>query len=257
MSMNKDTGLVQAVYFPVLHRSLVRGALPGGVRFLEPGLAKVVPEGCFQPQGLPLPPVQAKRFLEESIRFGEQFKEPEEMRYFGVVPIDDFYSRTSMAIRSRLTTAEVPEVPLDLLNAQKTLLLRWFLEERQMEMESLEADIDRSMGSLDEILGLEAEDGEVPPRAQTATADQDLEGFEVERVLLEAILQVLPDGMALFTSDTALLDRLRAQGISFEQDAEDATMLKASVTGRDLVGQRSGAVKTWQGKTYTLLTQRN
>jgi hypothetical protein len=250
MSVNMD----KAVYFPAMHRSLVRREVPGWVRFLEPGLEKVVSEGNFQPTGLPLPPAQARSFLGESIRFGEQFKKPEEMRFFGVVPFEDFYSQTSMAIRSRLANVEAPEDPShDLLRAQKTLLLQWFYEERQMEMHSLEKDIDHSMNSVESILGIDAEHEDLLEIAEGDSAEECPEIIEAGTALIEAFLTVVPDDVPLFTLDSGLLERLRDMGALFAQDATD-TLLRAKITGAVLVGGRIGKEKPWHGKIYSILT---
>jgi hypothetical protein len=255
MSVNNGKGREPAVYIPYLHRNMVSRAVPGWVRFLEPGLEKVVPEENFQPLGLPFPPAQARRFLEESIRFGEQFRNPEEMRYFGVVPMEDFYSQTSMAIRSRLTAVEAPEGPSpDLLRAQKTLLLQWFFEERQMEMHSLEKDIGRSMDNVEGILGIDDENEKSFVGSEENALEGALESTIADAPLLEAFLTVIPEEMPLFTVDSALLERLRDMGVSFEKDETDKGLLMARITGATLVGGRSGMKTPWHTKTYSILT---
>jgi hypothetical protein len=255
MSVNNGMGRKQAVYIPYLHRNMVSRAVPGWVRFLEPGLEKVVPEGRFQPPGLPFPPAQARRFLEESIRFGEQFKSPEEMRYFGVVPIEDFYSQTSMAIRSRLTAVDAPEGPApDLLRAQKTLLLQWYFEERQVEMLALEKDIDRSMDNVEGILGIDDENEQSFVGGAEHLVETALESTSADAPLLQAFLTVVPEEMPLFTVDSALLERLRDTGVTFVQDETDKGLLMTRITGATLAGGRSGMNAPWHAKTYSILT---
>jgi hypothetical protein len=250
MGENMKKSPEQAVYIPDLHRRLVKGDLPGWVRFLEPGLERVVPEESFQPPGLPLPPAQARRFLEESIRFGEQFKEPEEMRWFAVVPIEDFYSRTSMAIRSRLSQKGEGDGPdPDLLRAQKTLLLQWFYEESRLDMQSLEEGIDHSLSSLEGILGID-EDEHFPQA--TAGPGELIPEETVERgPSLEAFLTLLPEGTPLFTVDRVLIDRVRERGADF--DPVDGIRM-TEILGADLLERRPGVEKPWHKKRYPLLT---
>jgi hypothetical protein len=255
MKGNNGTEPQVAFYIPVMHRSMVNAALPEWVRFIEPGLHQSVPEGSVRPEGLPLAPAQSRRFIEDCLRFGAQFKEPEEMRYFGVAPMEDFYSQTSMAIRSSLTQAEDQGNRDEMmLQAQKTLLLRWFYEERRLEVESLETDIERSMDSLGEIMGVdEDEDDEQGfERAGIEELGRDREPFD--EPFLHAVLTILPEESVLFTVDEDLLGRLRERGVSFSRDGG---LLKARIQGQELSGVRQKDRHPWQEKRFFLITVDN
>jgi hypothetical protein len=254
MKGNRGAEPQVAFYIPAMHRALVQAALPGWVRFIEPGLHQIVPEGSVRPEGLPLSPAQSRRFIEDCLRFGAQFKEPEEMRYFGVAKVEDFYSQTAMAIRSSLTQAEDRGNREEMmLQAQKTLLLRWFYEERSLELESLETDIERSMDSLGEIMGVDNDEdaGQGLGRSE-AGPGKDLEPFDES--FLHAVLTILPEESVLFTVDEYLLGRIRERGVSFTR--EDG-LLKAKILGQQLSGVRHKDLSPWQEKRFVLITLDN
>jgi hypothetical protein len=252
MKGNRGAEPQVAFYIPAMHPAMVQTALPGWVRFIEPGLHQSVPEGSVRPEGLPLSPAQSRRFIEDCLRFGAQFKEPEEMRYFGVAKVEDFYSQTSLAIRSSLTQAEDrgnrEEV---MLQAQKTLLLRWFYEERRLELESLETDIERSMDSLGEIMGIDEDEdaGEGFGRAEPGEPEKDPEPFDES--FLHAVLTILPDESVLFTVDEDLLGRIRERGVSFTRENG---LLTAKILGQQLSGVRHKDLSPWHEKRFFLIT---
>lgn len=151
--------------FPHMHPELFSTKLDG-VRFFDPGMAEEGGEVYFKPEGLPMDKKIATALINDCINFGEQFKDPSEMAYFGAVTADDFYEGSSMSIQAQLTRQfedsqggkEERELKEAASRAQFILLLAWFFEEKMIELASIEDGVKQSWKSIDKTLGVEDED---------------------------------------------------------------------------------------------------
>ena len=89
--------------FPYMHPELFSAELVPGMMFFDPGLQAEASENAFRPENLPLDPPTATALIRDCISFGEQFKDPSEMAYFGATTTEDFYEGSSLSIQSQLT----------------------------------------------------------------------------------------------------------------------------------------------------------
>jgi hypothetical protein len=152
--------------FPYMHPECVPGALVPGLSFFDPGLAGEPGEHAFKPEGLPLDAKTATALIRDSISFGEQFKDPGEMAFFGVMTPDDFYEGSPSSIKAQLMQrlsegqgGGADRVAVEArARAQFTLLLAWAFEERMLEVLNLEQGVRDSWKSMDTTLGLDDED---------------------------------------------------------------------------------------------------
>lgn len=151
--------------FPHMHPALSATAVEG-IRFFDPGLGEEGDERFFRPESLPMDQRTAKSLINDCINFGEQFKDPGEMAYFGAVSADDFYEGSSMSIQAQLTrqfddgkgTKDERERKEAASRAQFILLLAWSFEEKMMELASIEDGVKKSWKSMDQTLGVDDED---------------------------------------------------------------------------------------------------
>lgn len=152
--------------FPTMHPELFSSQLSEKVTFFDPGLTPESGPDMYRPDNLPLDNKTAKALINDCINFGEQFKDPSEMAYFGAVTSDDFYEGSSMSIQAQLTrqfddgigNKEERLMKEALHKAQFILLLAWFFEEKMMELEQIEAGVKNSWKSMDKTLGVDDED---------------------------------------------------------------------------------------------------
>jgi len=148
------------VFFPYMHSILIPSSLQGLGQTLNPGLS-TDKEGLFTPKDYPLDPRQASRHLADFYRFGEQFNTPRDMGYYTVNGLEDFYSESTMAIKSELTggTPSKEDAQKDrALKMQSMLLLGYALEERLLDIEQFGVEIDDAWKKFEKNLGLNAED---------------------------------------------------------------------------------------------------
>lgn len=152
--------------FPYMHAELFPDESVEGITFFDPGMTEAAEEGMFRPDDLPLDPKTATALINDCIKFGEQFKDPGEMAYFGAATADDFYEGTSMSIQAQLTRQfeetqggkEEREAREAASRAQFILLLAWFYEEKIMELVSIEQGVKDSWKSMDNTLGVDEDD---------------------------------------------------------------------------------------------------
>lgn len=152
--------------FPYMHPELFTGATVPGIRFLDPGMLDEPSEKMFRPDGLPMDKKTATALINDCINFGEQFKDPAEMAYFGAMTTEEFYEGSSLSIQSQLTQRfndgvggkEEREKKEAAARAQFVLLLAWFFEERMLEVASIEKGVRNSWKSMDETIGVDDED---------------------------------------------------------------------------------------------------
>jgi hypothetical protein len=157
-----------------MHPQLVPGRLPQGASLLNPGLLEKAQDASFwKPEGLPLSPKEAGRYVQEALDFGERFKNPKDLAHLGAAPQDDFYSESGLSLKSELGQAVFsgPGGPegrsaKPALQGQMTLLLARVLEERVLELKGLGEAVREGWNGLRSSLGLEDEQERVLPSAR-------------------------------------------------------------------------------------------
>ncbi len=152
--------------FPCMHLDLASPLLPDSTRFFDPGMAQGNDDRMFRPDDLPMDRQTATALINDCINFGEQFKDPGEMAYFGAVTSDDFYEGSSLSIQAQLSrqfddgqgAKQERERKEAASRAQFILLLAWFFEEKMLELNSIEQGIKDSWTSMDKAIGVDEED---------------------------------------------------------------------------------------------------
>ncbi|MFP4236963.1 MAG: hypothetical protein ACLFRQ_05470 [Desulfonatronovibrio sp.] len=221
--MKKDNALI--VSFPIMIRDLLPKVFQDCVCLLNPGLHEQT-ENHFLPQGLPLDLTGAKAFLSQSLQFGEQFKKPSDMAYFGTEKINDFYSDTSMALGWQISTYGSrdtgQDVDEDRLRAQQMLILEYVFQERMAELNSINASLGSAWKDFDSSLGIEGEDREF--------ADLDRNSISVTasvtnwKKLIWAFTCVLPGDACLFIFDQQTAGELEECGVVWEKSVVDSCL---------------------------------
>lgn len=218
--MKKDNALI--VYFPIMIRDLLPAAFQGCAHLLNPGLHGQA-ENRILPPGLPLDPAEAKAFLVQSIQFGEQFKNPSDMAYFGAEKINDFYSDTSLALRWQISTYGSKDsgqgVDEERLRAQQMLILEYVFQERMVELHSINTSLGSVWKEFDSALGIENEDREF--------ADLDRNSIPVTnsvtnwKKLVWAFTLLLPEEASLLIFDRHVAGELEEAGVVWEESASE------------------------------------
>lgn len=229
------------LYFPHLHPDLLpaleRQALPKGVRFLDPGLARPDSPDHVLPEGAPFDRRLAKAILADTMRFGESVSNPRDIAVHGLLQ----QAQTLAPESGRLVQADVersmamaggqPSAGADPLlearrQAQTLLLLAWNLEERMLDLRAIDAGLRESWARLGESVhsGEEGQSGaEDEPEADTEAmaVGTMLSGLTLPdaygealpwRRLLEAFA-VLAPGQDLVTADAFIVATLREAGL--------------------------------------------
>ncbi|MES9995052.1 hypothetical protein [Desulfovibrio aminophilus] len=199
------------VFFPTMHAELLPDDVLPGVLLLDPGYDDAESEGRLRPAGLPLEPATARALVRDSVNFGEQFQAPGDLAAYGLIEALNRNDEGSAAIQSELSRRMrglpgTPESDPFPAQAQMTLLLAWFYEERFLEMQRLEQGLAVSWEAFGRGLGLDPEEDETGE----AELDRALSGLTAPlvgrpqypwRVLLEAVALFLPEGAVLVTSE--------------------------------------------------------
>ena len=237
--------------FPNLHPELWTGGPLEGLRFFDPGLTESPCDGGFRPNGLPLDSKTATALINDCIKFGEQFKDPSEMAYFGAQTADEFYEGSSMSIRTQLERqfddgkgGKLEREEKDArAKAQFVLLLAWFFEERMMELAGLEQGVKDSWKSMDRTMGVD-EDDQLDKRVRDlgnteshtgGTSDGHTVRLPWQRII-EALPIFLPKGTVLVCSDSEILAAWEEIGIDFVDD--EGPFLTATLPAWRFAGRR-------------------
>lgn len=221
--------------FPNLHPELWSGKPVEGLRFFDPGLAAEPFESGFRPEGLPLDPKTANALINDCINFGQQFKNPSEMAWFGAQTVDDFYEGSSMSIQAQLQrqfedgqgTGREREMKEARSKAQFVLLLAWFFEERMIELEGLEKGVRNAWKGMDRTLGVD-EDDRLDERVVNLGAAESHTGgasdgqavlFPWKRVV-EALPGFIPEDTVLVCVNPEVIAAWEELSIEFEEDGD-------------------------------------
>jgi len=233
--------------FPYMHTYLFPEELIPSVRFFDPGMtAKSEPE-AFRPDNLPLDPKTSAALINDSIRFGEQFKDPGEMAYFGAVTADDYYEGSSMSIQAQLTRQfddgqggkarrEEREARA---RAQFVLLLAWFFEERMLELQGLEESVKNAWSAMDKGLGVDDEDRLEPGVAAHGGTESHTggasDGQEVQlpwQRIVEALPAFIGEDDVLVCVDGEIYSAWEDLGIEFSPADEKLGLPAGALTAR-------------------------
>lgn len=222
--------------FPYMHPELFPGAGIEGLRFLDPGMEDVPGAGAYRPETLPMDAKTARALINDCINFGEQFKDPSEMAYFGAMTPDEFYEGSPMSIQSQLTQRfadgqggkEEREGREAVSRAQFILLLAWFFEERMLELQSIEQGVRESWKSMDTTLGMDDEDRVEGRVLDLSQAQSHTGGVSDGRSIplpwqriIEALPAFVPPRTVLVCADSDIIATWKESDIEFSPaDAE-------------------------------------
>ena len=241
--------------FPYMHTYLFPEDLLETVRFFDPGLAEEPEPEAFRPEGLPLDRKTATALINDCIRFGEQFKDPGEMAYFGALSSDDFYEGSPMSIQAQLRQRfDDSQGGLDerrrkeaVARAQFILLLAWFFEERMLELQGLEESVKNTWEAMDQKLGVDDEDRLEPGvvslgEAQSHTGGAS-DGQEVQlpwQRIIEALPAFIADDTVLVCVDNEIYSTWDDLDIPFEKADAKLGLPEGTVVARQPAWRFSG-----------------
>lgn len=206
------------VHFPWLHPKLGQGALPEGVAFFDPGVDLDTNAPRWRSVDLPFSPAQVRAMLRSYMEFAERFPRATDMQAYQATGIDNFYTDTTMDIKSQLTGMDSPKEadPADLRRqAQLLLAMALYREEQFIAMREQEGRFGAAREGFAQVLGLDDEES----FAQFDVADDELfprAGAELPwKGLLPSLLMFLPLGARLFVSDDDIVRELSALDLDF------------------------------------------
>lgn len=216
--------------FPYMHPELFPGDVMPGVRFFDPGLTEESGENAFRPESLPMDSRTATSLINDCINFGEQFKDPGEMAYFGAMTTDDFYEGSSMSIQAQLTRQfqdsqggkEERERKEAASRSQFILLLAYFFEEKMIELASIEQGVKDTWKAMDTTLGVDDED-RLNERVVSLSAAESHTGGKSDgqmvplpwKRIIEALPSFVPQDTILVCSDSDIIAAWDDLDISF------------------------------------------
>ncbi|QJB57852.1 hypothetical protein [Pseudodesulfovibrio sp. zrk46] len=230
--------------FPYMHSELVSAEVAGDVLFFDPGLNEDSGENMFRPEGLPLDAKTARALINDCINFGEQFKDPSEMAYFGAVTSDDFYEGSSMSIQAQLTRQfddgmggkEEREKKEAAARAQFVLLLAWFFEEKMIELRSIEQGVKDSWKSMDKTLGVDDGDRIDERVLDLGNRESHTGGVSDEQFvplpwkrIIEALPAFIPAGAVLLCAEEDIIAAWEDMDIAFSPEVNEMGLPKGAM----------------------------
>jgi len=223
------------LYFPQMHPELLsvhtRECLPQGARFLDPGLGAATSPEHVRPESAPFDPRMAKALLADTLRFGEAQAHPRDILAQSLIGQAGALSPESgravqLEVEKSLlggAAAADAAAPLEAprRQAQMLLLLAWSLEERLLDLRSVEGKLKSAWDRLDASVaaGSEAVDEEVDPEA--LVLGRELSGLMPPeasvlstpwRRLLESFAVLMP-GQSLCTAEPEVVAALVEAGV--------------------------------------------
>ncbi len=217
------TGSHFIVHFPLMHPELTPQEFLSLGLFLNPGLLKAQ-ESYFTPDSLELDQEQALSFLEQCRQYGENFKRPSDIAHMVKLQEEDFYTGSKQSIQYELSTYDHRQKSgehekLELLQAQKYLLLNCALEERLMELGRIDNDLSRAWSSFDNSLGFD-EDEERFQDMQRQSISPGINTGHWKKLMC-AFAAFLPEDGYLLIHDDDLYLELEEYGASWKKQSPD------------------------------------
>ncbi len=210
------------VHFPWLHPKLGQAPLPDGVVFFDPGVDMRTDLPRWRPADLPCQPGEVRALLRSYLEFGERFPRTSDMKTYQAAGLDNFFTDTTMDIKSQLTGGAGPEAVDVRRQAQLVLALALYGEEQFVAMHEQEGRFDAAREGFAKVLGLDDEeefaDMGVPDEALFPRACADLPW----KGLLPHLLHFLPRDARLFVSDEDVVRELASLDLEFSPCGQDA-----------------------------------
>lgn len=223
--MNGASPEAMLLFFPSLHPALV-GIVPGGIRFLDPGLAPADDPAFCRPSELPLTEETLKGFVRECERLRLEVRNPKDLALLAEAVGGHFYSNTTFAVREELEDTLHPERvdARKAQSAQQALCLTYLIEETLLDLAGAEELDARFHKGLAESLGFDAEDAMDPELAAVLSGTQKVlssaamtEEFRPSwRRILPPFWHIAPAQAGLFVTDTDIVSTWIDAGIVFE-----------------------------------------
>ncbi|WP_462324362.1 hypothetical protein [Desulfoplanes sp.] len=224
--MHTDSSMM--IHFPTMHPELVADVFPASIRFMDPGHVGPGsdPQGrYFRSENLVYQDRIASKFLEDSLAFGNQFKNVSDAAYFQAGKMDDFFSGSMQEIKSEILSPKKDdsgEEKKKLADAQLLLLLGFHLEEQMLGLGALQNKIDTSVRDFEKNLGMSDEDqcGFGPDFCRKDQGDLPGPTMDWHRLVLP-FLRCMPEKAGLVVSDILILAAMQNHGLEPTAVPED------------------------------------
>lgn len=252
MSLTDDTNATSdnlVINVPRLHAAYLSARAPKAVVCFDPGLAQgetAEGRGMFRPESLPFAPKQARAWVRETVSYGMQFDGPGQLaavaaaeaamkgkNVSGLRP-DEMQELSSFsgaatpeegakAARDKAVKEEAAKAQALVTQAQLTLLLAWYIEERSLELKDLSQGLASQYERFGAALDGKAEDTEGIMKDADDVAETGLQAplIDAEEAgtlpgpeVVAGILAFLPQEAALFTEDKALVAQWLEAGLT-------------------------------------------
>jgi hypothetical protein len=212
------------VHFPWLHPKLAQGPMPEGVVFFDPGVDMHTERRRWRPEDLPCSPGEVRGLLRSYMEFGERFPRASDMQAYKAMGLENFYTDTTMEIRSQLQGG-VPAAPANSdqrRQAQLLLAMALYREEQFVAMREQEGPYDAAREGFAEVLGLDDEEScelGVPVEASSPGPAQNYPGSPCFPPCC-----ALPADSRLFVSDADVLRELVSLDFEFSPCGQDGDL---------------------------------
>jgi len=206
-----------------MHLKSLGLSLPDQINLLDPGIGEGQSAGAslYRPPGLPLSEAEAGKYIATVLAMEGQFKSATELGSFARAEAEDFFSQTSMGVRSEFArhsggSSDHGQETLQ-RQAQMALLLFWTMERSLLEVSALEHKVEGLWQAYGHVLGLDRES------YQAQGTGPEVQGLDMTSVftgplswenLLPWFLYFLPEDGRLIAFDRALEEAWLEHGLS-------------------------------------------
>jgi hypothetical protein len=222
------------VHFPWMHPRLGQGPLPEELVFFDPGVDMDTDRRRWRPESLPCTPSEVRALLRSYMEFGERFPRASDMQAYQAVGLDNFFTDTTLDIKSQLTGGPGPAAADPPRQAQVLLAMALFREEQFVAMREQEGRFEAAREGFAQVLGLDDEESftelGVPDEALFPRACAELPW----KTLLPSLLCFLPEDARLYVSDEDVVRELAALDLSFSSCGQDGGLSCCTLDGEAL-----------------------
>jgi len=147
---------MKKIFFPTLHMELIDEKILKQVTLIDPGLLeeKSSKLNYYRPKQFPLNAKEAKQYLRDFLTYGDFFENPKEIKQNFIMQIFKADTEKPTNLKSLIKKGYWETEKVDyFLIAQLTLLLQWTMEERILELQKIDSEIEQDLLHLKETIG--------------------------------------------------------------------------------------------------------
>ena len=246
---------MKKIFFPTLHIELMDPKILKHVTLIDPGIPHIKsPESSFyyKPKEFPLNTKEANQYLRDFLTYGDFFENPKEIKHHFIMQLFNIDTEKPSALKGLIKKDKKNAQETDYyLVAQLTLLLLWTMEEKMLELQKIDFEIEENLQKLKETIGDSLVIDNVEDKSKRSHLLSQINTLLPYEKLLPWFFLIINKDDILITNVQDLYEMWVDFGIKFSLVEDNKDIYQANDYGYSFIFKKKPHEKfTWLNKKY-------